>query len=157
MRGAGLLSGGEEERNTVPDSICNILHRYHTVAVVGLSPKPERDSHRVARYLKERGYRIIPVNPVRQEILGEKCYPSLSDIPDPLEIVDIFRKSEAIPALAEEVLRVGAKVFWMQLGIDHEEAAEKLRTAGIEVITDRCIKIEHSRCSRLGLQSGVSG
>jgi predicted CoA-binding protein len=134
---------------TMQPNICEILDRYRTIAVVGLSPKPERDSHRVARFLKEHGYRIIPVNPGQKEILGEKCYPALSEIPEPVEIVDVFRRPEAIPEIADEAVRIGAKVFWMQLGIRHDEAAKKLAESGIEVIMDRCIKIELVTCEGL--------
>ncbi len=127
--------------------ICRLLHQYRTVAVVGLSPKPERDSHRVARFLQEKGYRVIPVNPGQTEILGEVCYPSLLDIPEPVEIVDVFRRTEAVPPIAEEAMQIGAKVFWMQLGIRHGEVAEKLRGHPMTVIMDRCIKIEQMRCA----------
>jgi predicted CoA-binding protein len=126
--------------------ICDILDQYRTIAVVGLSPKPERDSHKVARFLQGQGYRIIPVNPGQKEILGERSYPALTDIPGPVEIVDVFRRSEAVAAVAEEGIQIGAKVFWMQLGIRHEEASEKLRGAGIEVIMDQCIKVVYAHC-----------
>ncbi len=128
------------------DRICKLLEQYRTVAVVGLSPKPERDSHRVARFLQEQGFRIIPVNPGQQEILGETCYPSLSAIPEPVEIVDVFRRSETIPPIAEEALQIGAKVFWMQLGIHNDEAVKMLHDAGMEVVMDHCIKVEYMRC-----------
>jgi len=131
------------------DRICELLHRYRTVAVVGLSPKPERDSHRVARYLKEQGFRIIPVNPGQTEILGETCYPSLTAVPEPVEIVDVFRRSDTVPPIAEEAVAIGAKVFWMQLGIHHEAAVKRLKEAGLEVVVDHCIKVEQMRCSRL--------
>ncbi len=134
---------------TMQPNICEILDRYRTIAVVGLSPKPVRGSHMVARFLKEHGYRIIPVNPGQKEILGEKCYPALSEIPEPVEIVNVFRRSEAIPEIADEAIRVGTKVFWMQLGIRHDEAAKKLAEAGIEVVMDRCIKIELVTCEGL--------
>jgi predicted CoA-binding protein len=134
---------------TMQPNICEILDRYRTIAVVGLSPKPVRDSHMVARFLKEHGYRIIPVNPGQKEILGEKCYPSLSEIPEAVEIVDVFRKPEAIPGIADEAIRIGAEVFWMQLGIRHEEAAKKLTESGIDVVMDRCIKIELVTCEGL--------
>jgi predicted CoA-binding protein len=136
------------------DQICRLLHQCRTVAVVGLSPKPERDSHRAARFLQERGYRVIPVNPGQTEILGETCYPSLSEIPEPVEIVDVFRRAEAIPPIAEEAMRIGAKVFWMQLGIRHEEAGEKLRRHPMTVIMDRCIKIEQMRCAEESRKDG---
>ncbi|MEK6777356.1 MAG: CoA-binding protein [bacterium] len=133
-----------------PEKICRILQQYRTVAVVGLSPKPDRDSHRVARFLKEQGFRVIPVNPGQKEILGEQCYAGLADIPESVEIVDVFRRSEAIPDVAEEAIRIGAKVFWMQLGIREEESARRLAGAGIEVVMDRCIKIEYIRCGLSG-------
>ncbi|NOY53277.1 MAG: CoA-binding protein [Deltaproteobacteria bacterium] len=135
------------------DRICNLLQRYRTVAVVGLSPKPERDSHRVARYLQEQGFRIIPVNPGQRKILGEICYPSLSSIPEPLEIVDVFRRSDAILPIAEEAVQSGARVFWMQLGIRNDEAMKRLNEAGVEVVMGRCIKIEYMRC-RQGKRPG---
>ena len=128
------------------EAICRILDRYRRVVVVGLSPKPERDSHRVARFLLERGYSVIPVNPGQTEILGLPCYPSLREVPGPLEIVDVFRRAEAVPALAREAAAAGARVFWMQLGIRHPEAAAFLERAGLTVIQDRCIKIEYLRC-----------
>ena len=114
--------------------------------MVGLSPTPERDSNRGALFLKEQGFRIIPVNPGQPEILGETCYPTLSAIPEPVEIVDVFRRSEAIPPIAEEALQIGAKVFWMQLGIKNEEVVKTLNDAGMEVVVDHCIKIEYMRC-----------
>jgi len=142
MERQSILKG----RKRMTDKICSILKQYRTIAVVGLSPKPERDSHRVARYLKEQGFRIIPVNPGQREILGEACYPSLTEIPEPVEIVDVFRRSEAIPPIAEEAVRIGAKVFWMQLGIRNDEAVRILEKSGVQVIQDRCIKVEHMRC-----------
>ncbi len=132
----------------MPDRICGILQRYHTIAVVGLSQKLERDSHRVARYLQAQGFRIIPVNPGQQEILGETCYPSLTAIPEPVEIVDVFQRSDAIPPIAEEAVRIGARVFWMQLGIRNDAAVKILQNAGLEVIMDHCIKVEDMRCRR---------
>jgi len=129
-------------------NVCEILDRYRTIAVVGLSPKPERDSHRVARFLMEQGFRIIPVNPGQKEILGETCYPSLSEIPHSVEVVDVFRRPEAIPEIADHAIQIGTRVFWMQLGIRHDEAAEKLDGAGIQVVMDKCIKIEYLRCEK---------
>jgi len=133
----------------VDDPICRILGRYRRVAVVGLSPKPERDSHKVARFLLEKGYRVIPVNPGHKEILGLACYASLREIPGPVEIVDVFRRSDAVPALAEEAAAVGVRVFWMQRGIRHPEAAAALERAGITVVQDRCIQIEYLRCHEI--------
>jgi predicted CoA-binding protein len=124
-------------------SIKQILSESKTIAVVGLSPKEEKASHRVALYLREHGYRIIPVNPGYSEILGEKCYKSLKGIPERIDIVDIFRKAEDVPPVVDDAIAVGAKVVWIQLGIVNEEAAAKARGAGLEVVMDKCIKIEH--------------
>ncbi len=125
--------------------IADIINNYRVVAVVGLSADPERPSYRVAAYLKEHGYRIIPVNPGCQEILGEKCYPSLRDIPFPIEVVDIFRKVEAIPAIVEEAIRLGAKAVWMQLGLVEPDSAQKAKDAGLQVVMDHCLKVEHAK------------
>jgi predicted CoA-binding protein len=130
--------------NPPSDDIRAILERYKTVAVVGLSPKPERDSHRVARYLKDNGYTIFPVNPGQKEILGETCYPNLRAIPFAVEVVDIFRRPEAIPPIVDEAIEVNAKVVWMQLGLAHNESAKRARGAGLEVVMNKCIKIEHT-------------
>jgi predicted CoA-binding protein len=128
-----------------PEEIKAILKNYRVVAVVGLSPKPERASHQVAQYLKDHGYRIVPVNPGQKEILGEKCYRSLADIPFPIEVVDIFRNIEAIPAIVDEAIAVGAKVVWMQLGLEEPASALKAREAGLQVVMDRCLKIDHAQ------------
>jgi uncharacterized protein len=122
-----------------------ILATHRTFAVVGLSPKPHRDSHIVARFLQEHGYRIIPVHPGVDSILGEKCYTALPDIPERVEVVDIFRRSDAVPAVVDDAIAIGAKVVWMQLGVIHEEAAEKARRAGLQVVMDRCPLIEYRR------------
>jgi len=126
--------------------ICDIIQRYRTAAIVALSPKPERESHQVARFLQRQGYSIIPVNPGQKEILGERCYPSLNHISQPVEMVNVFRRSDAVPPIAEEAIQIGARVFWMQLGIRNDGAAEKLRTAGMTVVMDRCIKIDYLQC-----------
>ena len=136
------------ESAATPEEITAILQDYKVVAVVGVSPKPERPSFQVAHYLKEHGYRMVPVNPGQKEILGEKCYPSLKDIPFPVEIVDIFRNVEAIPAIVDEAIEVGAKVVWMQLGLAEPVSARKAREAGLKVVMDRCMKIEHSRMAQ---------
>ncbi|MEW6387414.1 MAG: CoA-binding protein [Thermodesulfobacteriota bacterium] len=128
-----------------PEEIAAILKNYRVVAVVGLSSELDRPSYRVAAYLQQHGYRIIPVNPGCSEILGEKCYPSLKDIPFPVEVVDIFRKVEAIPAIVAEAIAIGAKVVWMQLGLVEPAAARRARNAGLEVVMDRCMKIEHGQ------------
>ncbi len=133
------------ELSAGPEEIAAILHDYRVVAVVGLSADPERPSFQVARYLQQHGYRIIPVNPGCTEILGEKCYPGLQDIPFPVEVVDIFRKVEAIPAMVAAAIQAGAKVIWMQLGLVEPESAQQARDAGLRVVMDRCMKVEHAR------------
>ena len=122
-----------------------ILETYRTIAMVGLSSNPFRPSHFAAIYLLAEGYDVIPVNPRETEILGQKCYPSLTAIPRPVEVVDIFRESSAVPGIVDEAIAVGAKVIWMQLGVIHEDAAARARGAGLEVVMDRCMKIEHAR------------
>jgi predicted CoA-binding protein len=123
--------------------ITEILDNHRVVAVVGLSSDPNRPSYQVAHYLQVHGYRIVPVNPGCREILGEKCYPSLRDIPFPVEVVDIFRKVDAIPGIVDEAIAVGAKVIWMQQGLEEAVSAHKARQAGLAVVMDRCLKIEH--------------
>jgi uncharacterized protein len=125
--------------------ISEILADYRVVAVVGLSQDPNRPSYRVAQYLQAHGYRIVPVNPGCQEILGEKCYAALKDIPFPVEVVDIFRQVAAIPGIVDEAIAVGAKVVWMQLGLEEPHSARKARQAGLQVVMDRCLKIEHDQ------------
>lgn len=121
----------------------SILEVAKKIVVVGLSPKPDRDSNKVAKYLKEKGYQIIPVRPAQKEILGEKAYKSMDDIDGPVDIINVFRNSEQVPQHVDEAIRLGAKVFWMQLGIQNDSAAEKLTDAGIDVVMDRCIKVDH--------------
>jgi predicted CoA-binding protein len=125
--------------------IDNLLRDARTIAVVGSSPRPERDSHRVTAYLQSAGYRVIPVNPVAEEILGETAYPDLASIPAEidLDIVDVFRRPEHIPAVLEAVLDRGAGALWLQLGCSHPESEARARDAGLQVVSDRCIKIEH--------------
>jgi len=125
--------------------IRRVLKATRTIAVVGLSANWWRPSYFAAKYMQEHGYRIIPVNPAYQEVLGEKCYPRLGDIPEKVDMVDCFRKSEEIPALAEEAIQIGAASLWMQLGVAHQAAAERAIGAGLDVLMDRCVKIEHGR------------
>jgi predicted CoA-binding protein len=125
--------------------VSEILHSARTIAVVGLSGKRYRPSHGVAEYMKRAGYRIIPVNPVETEVLGEKAYPDLDSIPEPIDIVDIFRRSEFVPAIVEAAIRKGAKAIWMQEGVIHEEAARRAESAGVAVMMDRCILKDHRR------------
>ena len=122
-----------------------ILERYRRIAMVGLSSNPFRPSHFAAIYLLSEGYDVVPVNPREAEVLGRRSYSTLTAIPGPVEVVDIFRESSAVPAIVEEAIAVGAKVVWMQLGVIHEGAAERARAAGLEVVMDRCMKIEHAR------------
>ena len=121
-----------------------ILEKYKRIAVVGLSSNHRRPSHGVADYMARHGYEITPVNPNETEVLGRKSYASLRDVPPPVEIVDIFRVSSAVPGVVEDAIACGAKVIWMQLGVMHEEAAQRARDAGLEVVMDKCIKIEHA-------------
>ena len=129
----------------MPDCIQMILEQYKALAVVGLSSKPTRPSYGVCSYMKSHGYHIIPVNPYEQSVLGEKAYATLEDIPEALEVVVIFRRSEFVPQVVEEAIRRGAKVIWMQEGVSHEEAARRARQAGLEVVQDRCILKEHAK------------
>ena len=125
--------------------ISEILRVCRTIAVVGLSAKRYRPSYGVAEYMQRAGYRIIPVNPHETEVLGEKCYPDVESVPEPIDIVDIFRRSEFVPEIVEAAIRKGAKVVWMQEGVIHEEAARRAREAGLEVVMDRCILKDHRR------------
>jgi predicted CoA-binding protein len=127
------------------DPITEILKRYKTIAVVGLSSNPMRPSFGVTEYMQGAGYRIIPVNPNESEVLGEKSYARLEDVPEKIEIVDIFRRHEEVASAVESAIRVGAKVVWMQQGIENEEAAEKARNAGLVVVEDACILVEHRK------------
>ena len=122
-----------------------ILAQSRTIAVVGLSANWYRPSFFAAKYMQDHGYRIIPVNPTYDEVLGERCYPTLAAIPGPVDMVDCFRKSEEIPALAQASVAKGAKVLWMQLGIRNDDAARVANDAGLDVVVDRCMKIEHAR------------
>ncbi len=122
-----------------------ILNTYKRVAMVGLSADWWRPSFFAAKYLLEHGFEVIPVNPKYEEILGQKCYPDLKSIPTPVDVVDLFQKAERVPLFVDAAIEIGAKVVWMQLGIVNEEAAQKARDAGLEVVMDRCMKIEYAR------------
>jgi hypothetical protein len=128
-----------------PDPARTILEHYRTFAVVGCSGDPSRASHGVARFLQSRGYRIIPVNPNETEVLGERAYPDLHAVPEPVEVVDIFRRSSQAGAHVDEAIAVGAKAVWLQLGVIDEVAAERARAAGLDVVMDRCPAIEYPR------------
>ena len=127
------------------DPIQELLKNSRTIAVVGLSSKLKRASYGVAQYLQSAGYRIIPVNPNEQEVLGEKAVPRLEDIHEPVDVVNVFRRSEYAPEIVESAIRIGAKAVWMQEGVAHEQAAERARQAGLFVIMDTCILKEHAR------------
>ncbi|MFW6150767.1 MAG: CoA-binding protein [Chloroflexota bacterium] len=125
--------------------IGRILRESKTVAVVGLSSNPERASYQVARYLQEHGYRIIPINPTVDEVLGERSYASMTDVPYPVDVVDVFRRAEELGSIVDEAVANGAKVLWLQLGIVSEKAAQMARDVGLEVVMDRCMKQDHRK------------
>ncbi len=139
----------EEERIKFQDSgiIRKVLSTTKTIAIVGLSPKSERPSYFVGTYLKSEGYKIIPVNPTAKEILGETCYPDLLSIPEPVDMVNVFRKPEDCLEVAKQAVQIGAKTLWLQLKVVNIEAAEYAAAAGLNIIMDRCVKIEHGRYS----------
>ena len=131
--------------NATREEISDILRTSKTIAVIGASTKPERPSNWIYAYLRDQGYHVIPVNPGQKEILGDKCFPSLADVPEVVDIVDIFRDPAAVPAVVDEAIAKKAKVIWMQEGIVHNAAAEKARAAGLKVVMNKCIYKEHSR------------
>jgi hypothetical protein len=131
--------------NATSEELRRILRTYKTVAVVGLSDRPDRDSHRVAAYLQQHGYRIVPVNPNVATVLGEPAYPGLRAVPVPVEVVDIFRKPDAVPEIVEDAIAMGARVIWMQEGIAHNAAADRARAAGLEVVMNKCMLKEHRK------------
>jgi uncharacterized protein len=131
------------------DPILDLLRSSKTIAVVGLSSNPARPSNAVAAYLQSVGYRIIPVNPNESEVLGEKSYARLEDVPDPIDIVDVFRRSENIPPVADSAIAIKAKVLWLQLGIENAPAAEKAQAAGLTVIENACLLVEHKKRRQL--------
>lgn len=137
-----LLPDGEK---AAADPILEILKKYKAIAVVGLSSNPARPSFGVTEYMQRSGYRIIPVNPNETEVLGEKSYARLEDVPEEIGIVDVFRRSENVPPVVESAIRVGAKVVCMQLGVENAAAAERARAAGLIVVEDACILVEHRR------------
>ena len=162
LRSGGVSAGSpvaESDLATTPAERLEILRRYRNIAMVGLSGNQYRPSYFAAVYLQAEGYNIIPVNPRADEILGRRCYPSLKDVPEPIEVVDIFRPSEAVPPLVEEAIEIGAKVVWMQFGVVNFDAARRAREAGLEVVMDQCMKVEHARyfggLNTVGLNSGV--
>ena len=140
-----LASGFDLTRYQDPLTIQRVLNNARTIAVVGLSPNQLRPSYFVGYYLKRHGYQVIPVNPRETEILGEKCYPSLADIPVPVDVVDVFRAPDALPQIARDTVAIGAGTLWCQFGVINAEGAQIAADAGVSVIMDRCVKIEHAR------------
>jgi len=132
------------------EDVQRLLKQTKTIAVVGLSDKPDRDSYQIAAYLQQQGYRIIPVNPRATEVLGEKAYPSLRDVPEPVDVVDIFRRSEDVPPIVADAIAIGAKAVWMQAGIVNEEAAASAEAAGLTVIMDACMRSAHRTLKAAG-------
>ncbi|AUM01403.1 CoA-binding protein [Zoogloeaceae bacteirum Par-f-2] len=141
------------------DGLRRVLLECRSIAIVGLSANWHRPSFFAAQYMQARGYTIIPVNPAYDEILGQKCYPNLRDIPVPVDMVDVFRKPAEVPPLVDDALAIGAKVFWMQLGVIHQEAARRAEAGGMRVVMDRCVKIEYARLfgglNWMGVNTGV--
>lgn len=135
-------------RYQAPATIEAILRESKTIAIVGLSPDPSRPSNGVARYLQGQGYRIVGVNPTETELLGEPCYATLSDIPFPVDLVDVFRRSEFTPAIAEEAVKIGARALWLQLDVINLDAGALAERGGLRVVMDRCTAIEHARYYR---------
>ena len=135
-------------RNATPDEVAGILRTARRIAVVGLSPKPDRPSHEVAAYLQRAGYTIIPVNPNAEAVLGEKAYASLDEVPGPVDVVDVFRKPAAVPPVVDAAVRIGAKAVWMQTGIVNNAAAATARAAGLQVVMNRCMMVEHRALPR---------
>ena len=133
------------ERWQEPLEILRILNTARTIAIVGLSPNELRASHFVGFYLRRHGYKIVPVNPREQEILGEKSYPSLTDIPFPVDVVDVFRRPDAVPDIARDAVAIGAKTLWLQFGVISPEGARIAEEGGLAVVMDRCMKVEHAR------------
>ena len=127
-------------------AMIDLLRSTRTIAVVGCSDRPERDSYRVAAYLQAAGYRVVPVNPACTEVLGERCYPDLSAVPAEIEIdlVDVFRRPEAVPEVVEQVVARGVPALWLQLGVGHPEAEARARRAGVTVVSDRCLEVDHA-------------
>lgn len=142
-----ILTEDQRIKYQDPGVIRTILATSKTVAIVGLSPKPERPSNFVGSYLKSEGYRVIPVNPRATEILGETCYPDLLSIPEPVDMVDVFRQPDECVEVARQAVQIGAKTLWLQLRVVNLEAAQIAEDAGLKVVMDRCIKIEHGRYS----------
>ncbi|MDG6907242.1 MAG: CoA-binding protein [Nitrososphaerota archaeon] len=133
------------QENATPEEIRGILKRYRTIAVIGMSKNPEKDAYTIPKYMISKGYRVIPVNPTADEILGQKSYKKLVEVPGEVDIVDVFRPSDDIPNYVEDIIEKKPKVFWEQLGIHNPEAEEKIASAGIKIVFDRCLYQEHRK------------
>jgi hypothetical protein len=144
-------------QNATAEEVRALLASARTIAVVGLSDRPERDSHRVAAYLQAQGYRVVPVNPRLREALGERSYARLEEVPFPIDVVDIFRRPEAVPEIVDAAIRAGAKAIWMQEGIAHNAAADVARAAGLQVVLSRCIMKEHRKAFGEGRRRPAGG
>ncbi len=144
-------------KNATPEEIREILTTARRIAVVGHSDDPARDSYRVARYLASQGYEIFPVNPRARSSAGLRFYPDLASVPAPVDVVDIFRRPEAIPAIVDEAIRIGAKVVWMQEGLAHNAAAGKARAAGLKVVMSRCMMKDHRALAAAGALAPATG
>lgn len=138
------MGGMNGNADDIP-SLRRILRECRVIAIVGLSAHWHRPSYFAAKYLLEHGYRVIPVNPQYADVLGQRCYPSLREVPERVDLVDVFRKAADVPPVAEDAIAIGAKVLWQQLGVRNEAAAARARAAGLETVVDRCVKIEHGR------------
>ena len=153
------MSAPRETSGDDINTLRRILKECRVIAVVGLSAQWHRPSHFAAKYLLEHGYRVIPVNPQYPEVLGQKCYASLREIPEKVDMVDVFRKSADVMPIAEDAIAIGARVLWLQLGVKNEAAAARARAAGLETVMDRCVKIEHGRLfgglNWVGVNTGV--
>lgn len=139
------MASDERFTNPPDDVIRDILATPRTIAVVGCSANPARDSHDIARLLRRRGHRVIPVNPAETSVLGERSFPTLLDVPEPVDVVDVFRRPEFVAAVARDAIAIGARVLWLQLGVIDVQAALEARRAGLTVVMDRCPKIEYAR------------
>jgi uncharacterized protein len=132
-------------RLATDNELRNLMQNVRTIAVVGLSPKPHRDSFRVAQYMQQQGYRIVPVNPNARAVLGEKAYRTLTEVPEPIDLVDVFRRPDAVDEVARDAVQAGAKAIWLQIGIVNEYAATLADGAGLDVVMDRCLMVDHGR------------
>jgi uncharacterized protein len=159
LPGAPASGPSPDLENPDVQGLRRIYKENHVIAIVGLSADWFRPSYFAAKYMIDHGYRVIPVNPRYQEVLGQKCYPNLRAIPEKVDIVDCFRKSAEIPALCDDAIAIGARVLWMQIGVINQEAAAKARAAGLDVVMDRCVKIEYARLfgglNWVGVNTGI--